>query len=354
MRKGNWDFAKAVLMFLVIYGHVCPALSGESYTERWCNLTRITGLFVMPLFFFISGYFQSTIMSPKNLIQKYRKTSHRVGIPLMVWGGVYYITKIYKVWCRTDAENSLRHVALFVKNAVTDIMSFYWFFSALIICIFLGTILSLFIHRKSPMGIIALITTLPLFTIMKIDFFHFSFVWFYYGCGMLYKVFESKFKDISHNRLREGIIFCATLLCVAIGSCFYPKYTFYYTSNLFWITSFRFILIRYLLCLLASVCALYWIFRLYNRYKEKTIVAYLTQSGQDTLFLYCSHVIILTCIVRKFVENNYGVNGIIGDMPFARYYLVSPIMAVLLYYLLYSLAKYLKKYKLLRSFMGVV
>lgn len=51
MRKEKWDFAKAVLMVIVIYGHVCPAISGNTYTDNWCALTRVSGLFVMPLFF---------------------------------------------------------------------------------------------------------------------------------------------------------------------------------------------------------------------------------------------------------------------------------------------------------------
>lgn len=68
MRKGNWDFAKAVLMLIVIYGHVCPALAGDSYKDNWCAATRITGLFVMPLYFFISGYFQTTITNSQSLL----------------------------------------------------------------------------------------------------------------------------------------------------------------------------------------------------------------------------------------------------------------------------------------------
>lgn len=87
MRKGNWDFAKAVLMFFVIYGHVCPAFSIDSYTESWCALTCISGLFVMPLFFFISGYFQSVITDFDQLVQKFRRTFYRVVVPLMSWGG---------------------------------------------------------------------------------------------------------------------------------------------------------------------------------------------------------------------------------------------------------------------------
>lgn len=354
MRKGNWDFAKAFLMFLVMYGHVCPALASESYNDSWCAITRITGLFVMPLFFLISGYFQSTISGKYDLLNKYRKTFFRVGVPLMAWGGVYYISKINKVWCCWEAEDSLGQVLLFFRNAVFDVSNFYWFFSALIICVFLGSLLSLLLKRNKIYGVIALMISLPLFTILKVELFHFTFVWFYYGCGMMYKTFESKFKDLPNYRLTTCTMVCATLLYLVVGYSFYPKYTFYFTSNLIWITSFWFILLRYLLCLLASVCALYWSFKLYKRYKAKPLVAYLTQSGQDTLFLYCGHVLILSCFLRQLVENCYGASGIMSSMPLIRYYVVSPIISVFLYILLYSLAKFLKKFTFFRVlFMGL-
>lgn len=85
-RKRNWDFAKAILMVLVVYGHVCPALTGDLYKENWCALTRITGLFVMPLFFFISGYFQSSIHEYRGLLNKYEKSFFRICVPLIAWG----------------------------------------------------------------------------------------------------------------------------------------------------------------------------------------------------------------------------------------------------------------------------
>ena len=87
MRKTEWDFVKAVLMFIVIYGHVCPALSGSDYPSTWNGLNRVTGLFAMPLFFFISGRFQTKISTFKEIGGKYKKTANRILLPLITWGG---------------------------------------------------------------------------------------------------------------------------------------------------------------------------------------------------------------------------------------------------------------------------
>lgn len=86
-RKLEWDFAKAFLMLIVIWGHILPALSGTNYTENWCAVTRFTGLFVMPLFFIISGYFQSKITDLHELFLRYKKLVNRLVIPLFSWGG---------------------------------------------------------------------------------------------------------------------------------------------------------------------------------------------------------------------------------------------------------------------------
>ena len=66
-RRGDLDFIKGVLIFIVIWGHVCPNSSGMEYTFSWCALARITSLFAMPLFFMISGYFLKPLNLSSNL-----------------------------------------------------------------------------------------------------------------------------------------------------------------------------------------------------------------------------------------------------------------------------------------------
>ena len=82
LRDNSWDFVKFFLMFFVIFDHVCPASEAE-----WTPVIRIVGLFVMPLFFFVSGFFQSKIYDSKSLLVKFKKTIYRIVIPLLVWGG---------------------------------------------------------------------------------------------------------------------------------------------------------------------------------------------------------------------------------------------------------------------------
>lgn len=265
------------------------------------------------------------------------------GIPLLAlrWLNGRFVTE----------SDSLAHILLFY--VVAGVANYYWFLSALLICLLLGSLISWLQCKSTKYGIIVLFCSLPIFSILRVDIFHFTFIWFYYGCGMLFKQYEAKCKTLMSNRT-YWIIIIASIFCVVIGYFFYPKYTFYRTSNLISKTCFSFILLRYLLCLVASVCVLHWIFQIYDKYKNKSIIIYLTQTGSETLFLYCSHVLILSYLVTPMIDNYFGDGGVLSDMTMIRYYIVAPIITLLLYYFLCLLAMYLKRIPIFRVlFLGL-
>lgn len=204
------------------------------------------------------------------------------------------------------------------------------------------------------LGLIVLILCLPVFSLTPVDYFYFSFVWFFYGSGMVYKLLETKIEKYKNTKFFYAAIIALSLLCVVFGYGFYPKLTFYYTSNLIRETNFGFIILRYILCLIASLCALHWIFRLFDRYKNKELVEYLIKSGQETLFIYCSHVLILSIFIKSIIEQLFGVQGILVSMHFVLFYIVSPIITIIFYYIFNQLAINLKRFGVLRVlFMGL-
>ena len=75
-----FDFVKGCLILFVIWGHMCMYLSGADYEKNF--LTMYIRLFQMPLFIFISGFFQKSIYSLSHLVQKIEKTIRHIGLPL--------------------------------------------------------------------------------------------------------------------------------------------------------------------------------------------------------------------------------------------------------------------------------
>ena len=110
-RNLSWDFVK--LMFLIVFGHFCPA--GES----WTLVTRIVGLCAILGFFFVSDYFQSRITSDADFVGKLCKTLLHIVVPMTAWGVVlqpfvendsfsficlfYVIGMLFKHACRNES-----------------------------------------------------------------------------------------------------------------------------------------------------------------------------------------------------------------------------------------------------------
>ena len=182
-REGNWDFVKLILMFFIVFGHICPANS-----EVWTPVTRVIGLFAIPLFFFISGFFQSKVDSHKTLIDRYKKNIFRIVIPMLSWGIIYVIFSSIKQFA--GISYNMADVWALYKYTPFYIMGFYWFLTALIFCQIIGSVLSLIINSNIKTGIFFLLVSFPFFCLLPpnfIEHYHFSFVWFFYGFGMIYK-----------------------------------------------------------------------------------------------------------------------------------------------------------------------
>ena len=243
-----------------------------------------------------------------------------------------------------------------LRMILGDVLSFYWFLSALIICIILGSLLSYWVSRVHVGSVLIFFVISPIiFILLPRDYFRLSFFWFYYCFGMIVQLFEKKILDFYNKKERLvniSVVF-ATILVLIIGMNYYPDKTFYGTSNLLRETTFSYIVLRYLLYLLASMTALYWLFVIYKIFNNCSLVQWLTISGQDTLFLYCSHTLILSYLVKPIVcQYTEGV-GLFPQFQVITYYVISPIVATIMYYILQVICNSFKHSRILKKcFMG--
>ena len=344
-RELQWDFVKTILMFLVVYGHVSPANDNITYAETWNGITRITGLFVMPLFFIISGYFQSNIQSFNDLISKYKRTVTRILIPLISWGVVYLL------------------VHYFMSGYLPPIyapLSFSWFLSALLFCIISGSLVSFLLNVKETFGWLVMILLQLIVILMPFDIFHLSFVFSYYLFGMFIKLVLNKYSigclficnRVSRSFSSLCFVIVLSVIIAYLGYNFYPSDSFYFTSNLLKHTDFNFIVYRFILCLIASILFLFWCFKFYENHKRNTIVQRIAVIGRDTLFIYCSHVIFLSLIYSPFLSSILG--GGLQTFHALSILLVNPIMTIVLYITLQYCCDGFKHSKLLSLlFLGI-
>lgn len=351
-RKTDWDFLKAVLMLVVVFGHICPA-----NPSTWTPVTRVTGLFAMPLFFFVSGYFQTNITDVNKFYVKFKKICLRILVPQLSWGCIYVILSLFVFFPIveiSDISSFLINIFDFLKYSPYYIAGFYWFLSALFICLVIGSIVLLVYSYSNQLGFILMFVSPILFCLLPSDPYHFTFVWFFYVSGIVYKKKEYYMQFCNNTRLGTIVILTLSIVVVYLGLHFYPEKTFYYKSNLFSKSPFNVIVYRFCLCYASSMLAFYWIMNLYNTHKDNKIIEWFASSGQNSLFIYCSHMLFLEFIYNPLFWNVYNRDEFSSN-PHLGFYIFGVIVSVLLYYSLNYLCILLKKKKICRiMLLGIV
>ena len=346
-REQSWDFVKFVLMFLIVFGHFCPA------GELWTPVTRIVGLCAIPGFFFVSGYFQSQVKDWSSLLRKMQRLFMRIVLPMLSWGTIYVLVSFFQMVFRGDMTDA-NGLYQFFKYFPIYIMGIYWFFTALIFCVIVGSLLSWFMEKNKFMGFFLLLVSPILFCVISPSFFehyHFSFVWLFYSVGILYKHVADKYS--STNNIWDIMFVVLFIIVVIIGVGYEPQKTFYYESNLIRYSSVSFVTSRYVLYLLATTSVIYCLMRFYRFFKENRIVNRLASFGADTLFIYCSHVLVLVFLYRPFLLPYLFHEQGGWSVRFLEH-IVGLIVSVLMYYLMQNLCLYCKQFRWLRVFlMGI-
>lgn len=344
-RDLRWDFVKSFLMFLVVYGHICPA--GES----WTPVTRIIGLCAIPGFFFVSGFFQSSITNIKDLIAKYRKSFMRIVVPMFSWGVLYVVLSMIIQLLSGDISD-VYSILLFLKYSPFYIAGIYWFLTALLCCIVMGSLFSWIFHKNELMGLLLIAVSPICFCFVSpilLEHYHFSFIWFFYVAGMLYKHIGRFFYQKKY--IPWNLVFIILfIIVVVIGVQLNPQFTFYYTANILGETSLKFLVYRYVLYLIATISVIYGIILLYNNYKEKRVVSKLASYGIDTLFIYCSHVLVLVFLYRPFLLP-YLYHEHVSWIVRVFEHVVGLIVSILMYWIIQKLCLYLKHFRWMRTFL---
>lgn len=351
-RRRDLDFAKGCLIFLVIWGHICPNSSGADYANTWCALARINSLFLMSLFFMISGYVIKLCCTSSQLAQRLKKTFFRLVVPLFSWGVLFFLitsfTRLVKMWDHISSIFDypiINYLFYFRKIALT--VNLYWFISCLIICICLSSLLY-YIKERIPgfIGRILIYVSIILIPFLPIHHFHFTFFWPFYIIGSLIKNDESIF-SLSKRiiEMPAACLILLTLLCTYMGYSHKPIDSFYYPNNhpLWWL------LLRYLVYLISSVCAFILFRKAYYSLRYNSVVLFIEKAGRETLFLYLSHMIILNQIYNPIVMNMTNSAGILPNYPIIRFYVYSTIFAIILFKALYYLTYIIKKNTVLKS-----
>lgn len=342
-----FDFLKGVLICLVVWGHICSYLSGLDY--EYNAVTRYVRLFQMPLFIMVSGFFSKDITSIKVLVNKIVKDFKHIGLPLITWCLLAFI--IHSIM--------MRYYNLPPKHYMSY-LSAYWFFPCLLCCSFVWHTLSFLKSVSYTIGVFLIfLSIIAVFFIP--DYFYFSFLWVFYLLG----VFTKKVYPYIQNWTNRGgyLVDCQNVARLIIysfviyaGLTIETTMTFYNQTNNILNEGLTlshifneavFLIWRYVVYISASLVALdmFWIFhRLFSKYFSsfnKTLIAI----GNETLFIYVFHILILYFVLNPIVKLATSNLGILIGFPFIRYYVVSTIICLIVIFVSMYLVSKIKNTK---------
>lgn len=188
------DICKFVAIFLVTWSHCAQYISRETWTN-FLGGTQLDIAFNMPMFMIMSGWFINLDKMRESKISQFVMSKFkRLIIPSFVW----YIV----------------HSVLSLKMPGLSILTFYWYLSALFICLCVIMLFTKIFKNDTLCCIISIIfiLALPYAHISKVNFM-FPFLWAGYG---LRKVFSSKFAT-------PFAILCSI---IGVGLCFIWNHTY--------------------------------------------------------------------------------------------------------------------------------
>ena len=267
--RENWvDYAKAIGIILVVYGHVARGLYNAGFDLPIASYTLVDSVvysFHMPLFFFLSGLFFYKSFYKKGATKLIFSKIDTVFYPYVIWsvlqGGLEVILSNY-----TNGTVSLVEVASLLWSPRAQ----FWFLYALFSIFILLSVVYLFISRRF---------TLPIFL-----------------CSLILYLYPSL--------LPQGLIFgfiSSNLVFFVLGIIF----TMYLRPAYF---SSRVIFIG----LAASFVVAQWYFHIYLSHTY-------TDKGIESFLLACISIALVVSISLLLTRADYKFFAYIGTSSMAIY-----------------------------------
>lgn len=145
--RSAWvDYAKALGIILLVYGHVANGLSNagiETGFKFFETIYRIIYSFHMPLFFFLSGYFFYTSLTKRGRIKLVLNKIDTIAYPYLIWSIVQGIAEVI-VSNYTNGSVTYSEVFLLLWLPRAQ----FWFLYVLFIFFCLSTIIFSFFSKK--------------------------------------------------------------------------------------------------------------------------------------------------------------------------------------------------------------
>lgn len=270
VQRSVWvDYAKAIGIFLVVYGHVARGLVSagimpDSLPYQYIDSVIYT--FHMPLFFFLSGLFLKSSFESKGFGRTLGSKVDTIIYPYILWsllqGGVEVVLSSY-----TNGNVSVGDVL----SLFTSPRAQFWFLYAL----FLVFLTSLLVMRLA--GARALPALFIVSIVLYLSSLKFDFVVDFVLENLVFFLVGAVFQQTKLIRFNSTIILCVILLIAMVGQ--YSFHSFGYTY-----------LDRGVLLLTLSVVSILAVVSL-SDWLSRFNLSLMTYIGASSMAIYLMHIL---------------------------------------------------------------
>ena len=224
-REYSIDVAKALLIFLVVWGHAIQYLHGTEFNFWEDPIFKFIYGFHMPLFALISGYLMCGSFKRYGVGKLIERRAKQLLIPTVGWAAVLTVLDVV-LNVLTHESNSLPWVAgRFISRTVNDL----WFLKAM----FIACIVVVFIE-KCFKGHWAAYIVCSLLTLLMPSVYNFALYGFVLPFFILgFKAGNvAKEKNEKLEKAKRVYIFVVSLIVYTILLLFFHKDNYIYTTGL--------------------------------------------------------------------------------------------------------------------------
>ncbi|MBQ6941814.1 MAG: acyltransferase [Akkermansia sp.] len=265
------DICKFLAIFFVTCAHSAQAISGQIWTQ-FLGGRSLDIAFEMPLFMLMSGWFINIdAIREGSFLHFFKKKFYRLIVPMLCWYGIF--------------------CAIAGKVPGLAVITFYWYLSALFVCLMIIALFAKIIRNNLAVILISMIVVLlcPYSDCDKVNFM-FPFIWAGYG---LRRVVESR------HAMKFTV--CCCIASVVMGVFWNHTYTVYCAPfDLFNMDAERFMVCLYRFAIGCSMSMV--IIYLAKRFEQHEVMQRMASLGRYSLPIYtCSSV--LNYLLGKFLAN---------------------------------------------------
>jgi len=276
--RTSWvDYAKAIGIILVVYGHVARGLfnAGIDVPITFYQLTdSIIYSFHMPLFFFLSGLFFYSSFSKKGPAKLINSKIDTIVYPYILWsifqGSIESFLATY-----TNGTVTINEVLALLWSPRAQ----FWFLYALFICFLFITIIYTFTNKKITLFLLVIATSLYLHAHFLPDFLSSNLQFTFLKRNLIFFVLGITFALYLKIQWFDNIYAVSILGLSFVGL----QYLFHIVYDLSFVDHGYFLLLVSIVSILFIVSLCAWISKRENKL--------LIQVGYASMAIYLMHIL---------------------------------------------------------------